>query len=137
MRVLEAREIGHGILIEHDGYISPLDNKIRVLFLTLICFFSPTSISPFIVDTDAEIRWNISVDKDSIMPVDLAADGMSSPESEFNASESGLLPIVAFMPDGYIEPDNQLELKFEKSPRVYAFSWNYKTASVKMGSYNQ
>jgi|TARA_R100001463_G_scaffold51283_4_gene101905 hypothetical protein len=27
MRVLEAREIGHGILIEHDGYISPLDNK--------------------------------------------------------------------------------------------------------------
>ena len=27
MRVIEAREIGHGILIEHDGYISPLDNK--------------------------------------------------------------------------------------------------------------
>jgi len=27
MRVLEAREIGHGILVEHDGYISPLDNK--------------------------------------------------------------------------------------------------------------
>jgi hypothetical protein len=27
MRVLEAREIGHGILVEHDGYISPLDNQ--------------------------------------------------------------------------------------------------------------
>jgi len=27
MRVLEAREIGHGILVEHDGYISPDDNK--------------------------------------------------------------------------------------------------------------
>ena len=27
MRVLEAREIGHGILVEHDGYISPEDNK--------------------------------------------------------------------------------------------------------------
>ena len=27
MRVLEARECGHGILVEHDGYISPEDNK--------------------------------------------------------------------------------------------------------------
>ena len=27
MRILEAREIGHGILVEHDGYISPEDNK--------------------------------------------------------------------------------------------------------------
>ena len=27
MRVLEAREIGHGILVENDGYISPQDNK--------------------------------------------------------------------------------------------------------------
>ena len=27
MRVLEAREIGHGILVEHDGHLSPEDNK--------------------------------------------------------------------------------------------------------------
>ena len=27
MRVLEAREIGHGILVENDGYITPNDNK--------------------------------------------------------------------------------------------------------------
>jgi len=27
MRVLEAREIGHGILVEHDGHLSPDDNK--------------------------------------------------------------------------------------------------------------
>lgn len=112
------------------------ESKLKPLVYFRNRWLETTSISPFIVDTDAEIRWGISVDKDSIMPVDLSADGMSSPESKFNASESGLLPIVAFMPDGYIEPDNQLELKFEKSPRVYAFSWNYKTASVKMGSYN-
>ena len=30
MRVLEAREIGHGILVENDGYISPEDNKIII-----------------------------------------------------------------------------------------------------------
>jgi UDP-N-acetyl-D-mannosaminuronic acid transferase (WecB/TagA/CpsF family) len=27
MRVLEAKESGHGILVEHDGYISPDENK--------------------------------------------------------------------------------------------------------------
>ena len=27
MRVLEGREIGHGILVEHDGYIAPEDNR--------------------------------------------------------------------------------------------------------------
>ena len=27
MRVLEARELGHGILVENDGYISPEDNR--------------------------------------------------------------------------------------------------------------
>ena len=27
MKILEAREIGHGILVESDGYISPKDNK--------------------------------------------------------------------------------------------------------------
>tara|TARA_R100001163_G_C5060244_1_gene197031 strand:- start:158 stop:856 length:699 start_codon:yes stop_codon:yes gene_type:complete len=31
MRVLEAREIGHGILVEQDGYISPEDNKEIIL----------------------------------------------------------------------------------------------------------
>jgi len=113
------------------------ESKLKPLVYFRNRWLETTSISPFIVDTDAEIRWGISVDKDSIMPVDLSADGMSSPESKFNASESGLLPIVAFMPDGYIEPNKQLELKFEKSARVYEFSWNYKTASVKMGSYNQ
>ena len=116
---------------------SDSEYKLKPLVYFRNRWLETTSISPFIVDADAEIRWNISVDKDSISPVDLAADGMSNPESEFNASESGLLPILAFMPDGYIEPDNQLELKFEKSSRVYEFSWNYKTASVKMGSYHQ
>ena len=116
---------------------SDSEYKLKPLVYFRNRWLETTSISPFIVDADAEIRWNISVDKHSISPVDRAADGLSSPESEFNASESGLLPIVAFMPDGYIEPDKQLELKFGKSSRVYEFSWNYKTASVKMGSYNQ
>jgi prepilin-type N-terminal cleavage/methylation domain-containing protein len=116
---------------------SDSEYKLKPLVYFRNRWLETTSISPFILDADAEIRWSISVDKDSIMPVDRAADGLSSPESEFNASESGLLPIVAFMPDGYIEPDKQLELKFGKSSRVYEFSWNYKTASVKMGSYNQ
>ena len=116
---------------------SDSEYKLKPLVYFRNRWLKTTSISPFIVDADAEIRWNISVDKDSIMPVDLATNGMSSPESEFNTSESGLLPIVAFMPDGYIEPDKQLELKFDKSSRVYKFSWDYKTASVKMGSYDQ
>lgn len=27
MKILEAREVGHGILVEHDGHITPNDNK--------------------------------------------------------------------------------------------------------------
>ena len=27
MKILEAREVGHGILVENDGYITPNDNK--------------------------------------------------------------------------------------------------------------
>ena len=36
MRVLEAREIGHGILVEHDGHLSPDDNKTILIEMVLM-----------------------------------------------------------------------------------------------------
>lgn len=46
--------------------------------------------------------------------------------------DNALVPIVAMLPDGYMEPSGELLLSFESSPLTYSYSWDEESGSMTM-----
>ena len=111
---------------------SDLDSKLESLVYFRNRWLIANSTPPFIIDADADIRWNISVEEGSILPFYRSMDAQNSGESESNSSDSEPLPIFAFMPDGLLEPDGELEMAFDSSSEIYKFYWDNKNSGVKM-----
>ena len=111
---------------------SDLDSKLESLVYFRNRWLIANSTPPFIIDADADIRWNISVEEGSILPFYRSMDAQNSGESESNSSDSEPLPIFAFMPDGLMEPDGELEMAFDSSSEIYKFYWDNKNSCVKM-----
>jgi prepilin-type N-terminal cleavage/methylation domain-containing protein len=111
---------------------SDLNSKLESLVYFRNRWLIANSTPPFIVDADADIRWNISVEEGSILPFYRSMDGQHSGGSKSNSSDSEPLPIFAFMPDGLMEPDGELEMAFDSSSEIYKFYWDNKNSGVKM-----
>ncbi len=111
---------------------SELNSKLESLVYFRNRWLIANSTPPFIVDADADIRWNISVEEGSILPSYRSMDGQHSGGSKSNSSDSEPLPIFAFMPDGLMEPDGELEMAFDSSSEIYKFYWDNKNSGVKM-----
>ena len=111
---------------------SELNSKLESLVYFRNRWLIVNSTPPFIVDADADIRWNISVEEGSILPFYRSMDGQHSGGSKSNSSDSEPLPIFAFMPDGLMEPDGELEMAFDSSSEIYKFYWDNKNSGVKM-----
>ena len=111
---------------------SDLDSKLESLVYFRNRWLIANSTPPFIIDADADIRWNISVEEGSILPFYRSMDGQHSGGSKSNSSDSEPLPIFAFMPDGLMEPDGELEMAFDSSSEIYKFYWDNKNSCVKM-----
>ena len=111
---------------------SDLNSKLESLVYFRNRWLIANSTPPFIIDADADIRWNISVEEGSILPFYRSMDGQRSGGSKSNSSDSEPLPIFAFMPDGLMEPDGELEMAFDSSSEIYKFYWDNKNSGVKM-----
>ena len=111
---------------------SDLNSKLESLVYFRNRWLIANSTPPFIIDADADIRWNISVEEGSILPFYRSMDGQHSGGSKSNSSDSEPLPIFAFMPDGLMEPDGELEMAFDSSSEIYKFYWDNKNSGVKM-----
>ena len=111
---------------------SDLDSKLESLVYFRNRWLIANSTPPFIIDADADIRWNISVEEGSILPFYRSMDAQRSGGSKSNSSNSEPLPIFAFMPDGLMEPDGELEMAFDSSSEIYKFYWDIKNSGVKM-----
>ena len=46
--------------------------------------------------------------------------------------EDALIPVIALMPDGYMEPRAEMILTFESSPITFKFRWDEETAAMTM-----
>jgi len=116
---------------------SDLDRKLEPLVYFRNRWLLENSIPPFIIDADAEVRWNVSERGGSNVPFYSSVGGIPSAGARFNLLESDPLPIFAFMSYGYMEPDGALQMIFEKSSVVYKFFWDSKNTTVKMIKVNQ
>ena len=53
-------------------------------------------------------------------------------EDPLAGEEDALVPIVAMLPDGYMEPAGELLLSFDSSPLTYSYSWDEESGSMTM-----
>ncbi|MGB0449199.1 MAG: pilus assembly FimT family protein [Porticoccaceae bacterium] len=44
--------------------------------------------------------------------------------------EDALVPVMAFMPDGYVEPRAEIILSFDSNPITFKYSWDVETAAM-------
>lgn len=51
--------------------------------------------------------------------------------------EDFLQPEMAFLPDGYVQPQGQIELSFDNSDKVYSFFWDQESSRIVMESKKQ
>ncbi len=74
----------------------------------------------FILEKGARIKWVVSSNGD-FGDADEYAD---------REGEDALFPVIAFMPDGYVEPRADMILSFDSSPIIFKYSWDAETAAM-------
>jgi|TARA_B110000908_G_C10143977_1_gene398158 prepilin-type N-terminal cleavage/methylation domain-containing protein len=75
----------------------------------------------FVLDNQAKAEWTVyrSAEYDAI-------------EDPLAAEEDALIPLIAMLPDGYMEPAGELLLSFSSSPLTYSYSWDDESSSMIM-----
>lgn len=84
-----------------------------------------TAPAPFPLTEEAEVDWLVQFDSDEeLLPqqtieVGTDIDGGTIERDE----EKFLLPEIAFLPDGYIEPEGEIRLRFAGIEDSFIYSW--------------
>jgi len=84
-----------------------------------------TAPAPFPLTEEAEVDWLVQFDSDEeLLPqqtievgTDIVGGNIERDEEEF------LLPEIAFLPDGYIEPEGEIRLRFAGIEDSFIYSW--------------
>ena len=96
-----------------------------------IAVVSPES---YALHDEAEIVWNMEINEaEEFMPQSQSrrADFDNEGELEEQADEF-LLPEIAFLPDGYIEPQGEILLSFRSYGRSFSYQWDDTTSMMIM-----
>lgn len=76
---------------------------------------------PFPLENEARAEWSLYRNRN--------LEDIDDPLVE---EEDALMPLVAMLPDGYMEPAGELRLTFASSPLIYTYKWDDQTASMIM-----
>ncbi len=93
-----------------------------------------TAPAPFVLSEDASIDWLMdSYGEEELLPQQIiASQETDSTEQDAMDEEDFLLPEVAFLPDGYLEPQGQVQLSFDSSETVFIFQWGEQGSIITM-----
>ncbi|KRO97444.1 MAG: hypothetical protein ABS24_06805 [SAR92 bacterium BACL26 MAG-121220-bin70] len=113
------------------GVVTETDNdrreatQLRALVYFNNRWIAVTSPEPFVLGTESNVDWDMDMQEEELLPQSqpqalglMDSDGLKATEKEF------LLPEMAFLPDGYIEPQGAIQLSFESSELTYSFVWD-------------
>ena len=80
----------------------------------------------YAIHDQAEIVWNMEFnDGEEFMPQSQSRRAEFENEGELQEqNDEFLLPEIAFLPDGYIEPQGQIVLSFQFNERAFNYQWD-------------
>ncbi len=76
---------------------------------------------PLFLQDDAKAEWVIEKSSD-----------IDDSDEFTDLEEDALVPVVAMMPDGFMDPNGQMTLTFSSSPIRFQYRWDDKTATIVM-----
>ena len=96
-----------------------------------IAVVSPES---YAIHDEAEIVWNMKINEaEEFMPQSQSRRADFDNESELEEQDDEfLLPEIAFLPDGYIEPQGEISLSFQSYGRSFSYQWDETTSRMIM-----
>ena len=81
-----------------------------------------TAPAPFPLSDDAVLNWLVAFDEDEQLLPQQQEDSSLANSGELDEDKL-LLPEIAFLPDGYIEPQGTIELSFTNSEETFVYRW--------------
>ena len=96
-----------------------------------IAVVSPES---YAIHDEAEIVWNMEINEaEEFMPQSQSRRADYDNEGELEEQDDEfLLPEIAFLPDGYIEPQGEISLSFQSYGRSFSYQWDETTSRMIM-----
>jgi len=94
---------------------------------------------PFTLDEGSKIKWLMDDSEEKPLLYQQAAlptrEEIEEGTADLDREEEDFLePVMAFLPDGYVEPEGRIELSFEGSEKAYVFYWDDETSRMLMES---
>ena len=114
----------YGIVTESDsereGATTPSAiTRLRVVVYYRMRWVAVSAPEPFLLEDGATVHWLLEdAETEELMP---QGDQMAN---WYGDEIERLLPEMAFLPDGYIEPKAEIVLSFESFERTYVYLWD-------------
>jgi type II secretory pathway pseudopilin PulG len=94
---------------------------------------------PYIAGEGASISWTDETPENEPLFIQQPSETESS-NSDFELSSSNekklVTPFIAFLPDGYVEPELNVILRYENHEIIYNYSWDIENLRIRMGKKN-
>ena len=105
---------------EREGEVTPSAiMRLRVVVYYRMRWVAVSAPEPFLLEDGATVHWLLQdAETEELMP---QGDQMAN---WYGDEIERLLPEMAFLPDGYIEPKAEIVLSFESFERTYVYLWN-------------
>lgn len=120
----------YGIVPESDpgraGDVTPSAIKrLRVVVYYRMRWVAVSAPEPFLLEDGATVHWLLEdAETEELMP---QGDQMTN---RYGDEIERLLPEMAFLPDGYIEPKTEIVLSFDSFERTYVYLWDDETSAM-------
>ena len=105
---------------EREGEVTPSAiMRLRVVVYYRMRWVAVSAPEPFLLEDGATVHWLLEdAETEELMP---QGDQMAN---WYGDEIERLLPEMAFLPDGYIEPKAEIVLSFESFERTYVYLWD-------------
>ena len=93
------------------------------------------SPEPFVLDHNGTITWDMeSIEADELMVQSRSVLPQINQRGEIEEveEEDFLLPEIAFLPDGYVEPEGVMQLSFSAYKNAFNYQWDDTTNNIIM-----
>ena len=124
-------------IVTNTNTITNTDNESReATELVAVVYFknrwiAVTSPQPFVLGAESIIGWDMEVLEEELLPQSRPqALGVIDRDEVKTAEKEFLLPEMAFLPDGYVEPQGAIQLSFDSSTLIYSFVWDDETSRM-------
>ena len=93
------------------------------------------SPEPFVLDHNGTITWDMeSIEADELIVQSRSVLPQINQRGEIEEveEEDFLLPEIAFLPDGYVEPEGVMQLSFNAYKNAFNYQWDDTTNNIIM-----